>query len=382
MMKVLWLCGLPRRIQDEALKGEALGSSADWSWVLGHLPPPSDVELHIACPVTKGPWKTRSVEFGGACFHLVRCLPGRVQTGYLLESSFFAPLVRRLQPALIHGWGTESSFGAMACGLSPRHHVVQVQGLINAYLPHLPPTKRYRYLAWRERRTLARARHVFVESGYSLSITKPYCGKHTQIYTVDHPLRSEFLNGPASTGNETELLFLGSLENRKGYLEAVRAFAQAATGTWRLTLIGGGDPDVVTSLHRVIADSGAADRISHQSCASVQEVVEKMRKSSVFLLPSHMDTGPTALKEALAMGLWPVCYDNSGPREFIKRFEYGSLARTGSIEELTLVLKEDMRKRPWQHPGRGDKVVRRVREALNADKIWGSLIRLYEGIVA
>jgi glycosyltransferase involved in cell wall biosynthesis len=56
--------------------------------------------------------------------------------------------------------------------------------------------------------------------------------------------------------------------------------------------------------------------------------LQAMQESAMFLLPSHMDTGPTALKEALAMGLWPVCYDNSGPAELIRRFQFGSLMQT------------------------------------------------------
>lgn len=380
-MRILWLCGLPRCIQEEALHGEALGAQSAWSWVIGHLPPPAGVELHIACPVTKGPWAARSVDFNGATFHLVRCPRGRVQTGYLLEPLFFAPVVRKLQPALIHGWGTESSFGHLARGFSPRHHVVQVQGLINAYLPHLPALKRYRYLAWRERRTLAQARHVFVESEYSRSITQPFCGQETQIHTVDHPLRPEFLDGPKASGEENEVLFLGSLEERKGYLDAVLAFAAAASADWRLTMVGSGAAVAEAALHQAIADSGAAEQIRHQSQASAQEVVERMQNAAIFLLPSYMDTGPTALKEALATGLWPVCYDNTGPKEYVRRFDYGSLAPTGDIAALADQLRTAMKERPWAKSRRLETVAQQVREVLSAKAIWSELIHLYECIL-
>ena len=53
-LKVLWICGLPRQVQNDVLGGKDHGAHADWSWVMGHLPPPDNVELHIACRVARG----------------------------------------------------------------------------------------------------------------------------------------------------------------------------------------------------------------------------------------------------------------------------------------------------------------------------------------
>ena len=51
-MKVLWICGLPNEVRLNGFK-ECLSPvpTAAWSWILGHLPPPNEVELHILCPV-------------------------------------------------------------------------------------------------------------------------------------------------------------------------------------------------------------------------------------------------------------------------------------------------------------------------------------------
>lgn len=45
-MKVLWICGLPRGIVRDGY-----GVRSELSWIVGHLPPPEEVELHILCPV-------------------------------------------------------------------------------------------------------------------------------------------------------------------------------------------------------------------------------------------------------------------------------------------------------------------------------------------
>ena len=271
------------------------------------------MELHIACPVTAGPWRSRTYEYQGATLHLIRLPPGRLQSGFLFDPLFFLGLYRRLRPDVVHGWGTEDSFSTTAKFLAPKRHVVQVQGLINAYLPHFPASKSLRYVAFREKGNLRTAKHVFVESGFSKQITLPYCGSNTQTFVVDHPLRPDFLTAKTGGSSPKEVLFLGSITERKGFLDAIRAFAQGAPPDWRLTMIGPGakaDFDILSSEVKTL---GLEGRFKHLTKVDTPEVIEHMRNASIYLLPTLMDTGPTALKEALAMGLWPVCYDNSAP---------------------------------------------------------------------
>jgi glycosyltransferase involved in cell wall biosynthesis len=348
---------------------------------MGHLPPPDDVELHIACPVTKGVWRNREIRYGGATFHLVRCLPGRLWSGFLLDPFMYVPLYRRLRPDMVHGWGTEDSHSITASFLAPERAVVQVQGLINDYLPHLPNLRRMRYIAWRERRTLARARHVFVESAFSRSITEPHCGGGTQIHAVDHPLRKEFLHAALDMPRAKEILFLGTLNPRKGCMDAVEATATVGS-EWRLHMVGAGGAQVVEELRERARQRGLGDRISFTSNATVAEVIGFMQRASIFLLPTYKDTGPTALKEALAAGLWPLCYDNSGPREYINRFQWGSLVETGCVEALGASLRELTLSQPWTDTERMRNVARRVRAELSAETIWAILCRNYRNILA
>ncbi len=378
-MKVLWICGLPRQVQEGELGGRDYGAHAEWSWILGHLPPPNNVELHITCPSIKVR-KPKKIKYSGCTFHLVPCLPGRLQVGFLLDPFFFRGIVKKLNPDVVHGWGTEDSYSVMVQTLAPEKCVVQVQGLINAYRNYLPNTLGIKYVALQERKTLSRARTVFVESGYSKEITEPYCGEKTSIIQVDHPLRSSFLKTPSASGRGQEILFLGSICERKGYQDAVTAFQQLPNMEWKMTLVGNGSPQDVAELNEQIAQVSVAGRITHIPQASSDTIVELMQRASIFLLPSKMDTGPTALKEALAMGLWPICYANSGPKEYITRFGYGSLASTGDVVELAEQLKTAVDKKPWLHNERLEMLVSRVRHELCADTIWQQLIRHYHDI--
>jgi glycosyltransferase involved in cell wall biosynthesis len=379
-MKILWICGLPQAVAASLHPGWAKGRAA-WSWIMGHLPPPGEVELHIACPVTEGPWRSYEVQWDHATFHVIRCLPGRLWSGFLIDPLWYLPLHRRLNPDVVHGWGTEDSFSITASFLNPRRSVVQVQGLINEYLDHLPPLRRLRYIAWRERRTLKRARHVFVESRYSQDMALPYCGPSTDIRIVDHPLRPEFLSAPLSSGAGHRILFVGTLDRRKGALDAVRAFAAGAPQPWELCLIGKGSPEFHAAAETLAREAGVAGRVRFVPEADVHEVVEAMQRSAVFLLPSYMDTGPTALKEALAMGLWPIGYDNSGPAELIRRFDFGSLVKTGDIDGLTRVLREKLETGSQIKQDMRNAMAKKVRAALGRTAVWDALISAYKDII-
>lgn len=380
-MRLLWICGLPREIQEVMCPGEDLGARLAWSWILGHLPPPDTVELHIACPITRGPWKSRIIEYKGATFHLLRCLPGRIHAGFLLDPYRYQSLYARLKPDIVHGWGTEDSHSIAAMHVAPRSHVVQVQGLINEYLPRLPKSRILKYIAWRERITLRRARHVFVESKYSGEIAQPYCGPATRLHYVDHPLRQELLSGPATSGMEERAIFIGTLDGRKGYMDAVEAFAEAAPPEWQLAVVGSGRQENIARFDKTVAARHLEGRVQRTSDAPAEEIARLLRSSSIFLLPSYLDTGPTALKEALALGLWPVCYRNSGPQEYITRFQYGSLCETGSLTGLSATLREAIVRKPWQEQGRLYSVSTQVREELCAATIWNRLAELYKRIL-
>ena len=131
-----------------------------------------------------------------------------------------------------------------------------------------------------------------------------------------------------------------------------------------------------------VASLGGDSRVSLVGRKSTAEIVEVLKKSPIFLLPSYSDTGPTALKEALAMGLWPVCYDNTGPKELIERYAFGSLVETGDVQGLTVTLERIVKDRPWNDDQRLAACSERIRNDLNASRIWEQLKDVYNTVIS
>jgi len=380
-MRILWLCGLPFEVQERALGGGSYGAYAAWSWVMGHLPPPPGVELHIACRTSRHT-QPQTLDYRDARIHLVPVRSrGRAFSLFQFDSRYFAPVVRQIQPDIIHGWGTEDAYALAAIRLAPQRHLVQVQGNVNAYRQRVPMSWITWFTAWSERIALRRARHVVAENDYSLDSVRSMVATQS-LHVVEHPIRSDFLTGPPVTGQGKQVVFIGAVEERKGIWDAVTAFNQAAPADWKFTIIGNGLAPAIEKLHTTIRALGLTDRVIHHPRIEAGQIVDQLRLASVFLLPTRIDTGPTALKEAIAMGLWPVCYDNSGPGHYVRQFQFGTLARDLDPSDLAAKLKQVIAAAPWQQPEHRVKIESVIRPQFQRERIWGDLLKLYEHITA
>jgi len=380
-MRILWLCSLPLAVQQSALGGENHGAQVAMSWILAHLPPPPEVDLHIAC-LWPGGTQRKTVEFGGVPFHLMPCpAHGRALTLFQRDTGFFRPVFDELRPDVVHGWGTEDSFGLVARRLAPARHVIGIQGLITAYRARVPMERRTLLTEITERLTLRPARWVVAESAYSERAARPLCPR-AEITVIEHPLRPEFLAAEPGDGSAKTVLFVGGVSERKGISDALRGFAAAEAADWSLRVVGSGTPEDEARMHRLAAELRLGARFAHDRGLAAPEIVALMQRSAIFLLPTRIDTGPTALKEALTMGLWPVCYDNTGPGEYLRAFRFGSLARDLEPGDLATTLGQALAERPWRDQESRAQLRAATRRLFAPAEIWRQLQDLYRKIGA
>lgn len=379
-MKVLWICGLPSEVQREVLRGVDYGANAAWSWIMGHLPPPPGIELHIACRTARHT-APQEFDYRGARFHLVPVKArARLFCLFQFDWQYFEPVAERLRPDLIHGWGTEDAYSNIALKLAPRRHLVQIQGSINACRAYAPMHWITVLSALNERRVLARAGRVVAENEASLNLVRTHI-RRAKTYVVEHPVREGFLRSELAPGRDNQIIFVGALEDRKGLWEAMEAFRVAAPDDWRLAVVGEGTPKAVADLHRQLAVPELKGRAAHHSGLRGDELVALMCSSSILLLPTWIDTGPTVLKEALSLGLWPVCYDNSGPGYYLRRFNCGRLVPDRDVSQLAVAVREVCEGRPWLEMTFRERVRLEIRPFFSKDRIWKDLQRVYAEII-
>ena len=354
--------------------------SAAWSWIVGHLPPPKNVDLHILCPVFGMKDTEAHFNYGEAhwhCFRLKRWEPLFLRLRFYWSIRAF---VKILKPDVVHGWGGESGCGLLATYCSP-YAVVSVQGLLRMYCAN---AKRWKIKipecggsvsSWFRRVlegwTYVRTHRLLVESETAAESLRALYGLESEV--VPHPLRSAFINHGTHGihGKGIGFLFVGQMTARKGAMDALMAFSELEDKFARLVMVGSGDQD--GEIDDFIAGHGLGNRVRRIKSCSADELRSLMAEASAIVVSSYGDTGPTVLKEALSQGLCPICYDNTGAAELVGRYTFGEVCPTRSVKDLATAMKRIC----CDPPQRDKMVAENVQRDLSHDAAWSALRRVY-----
>lgn len=109
----------------------------------------------------------------------------------------------------------------------------------------------------------------------------------------------EHLTSAGGLDIPADAVFCGAITENKGVFELVEAWKKFA-GTARLVIIGAGAPDMERRLQDMISDM---PNVSYPGAVSFFEKFRIMKQAKLFVHPSKSDYYPSAIFEALAMGL-------------------------------------------------------------------------------
>ncbi len=372
--KVVWLCGVPEKVRVEAFSDQGLLPGHSWSWIVGHLPPPPDVDLHIVCADRRIRQNISRV-WGGATFHLIKVPRGGSYFLYRGWLRAYKKKVRELVPDVVHSWGTECGFAVAALHSAPQNHVLGIQGILAVTWTVMEKRLELMLRVLNERLALRRAKRCVAESHYSCRTVSRYTS--ASVSMVPQPLRAEFLDARPGDRAEKILVYLGVLARRKGFFDAVEAFL-SVDSDWTLVCIGSPESEKGRQeIDRFLEEQKAGSRVVLTGTQTPDEILEWFKRSPLFLLPSYTDTGPNALKEAFSMGLWPICYDNTGPQELIGRYALGELVPTGDVSLLAAALERALKDKPWESSCAVPEAVKMIRQDLDPKTIWAKLKQVY-----
>lgn len=140
--------------------------------------------------------------------------------------------------------------------------------------------------------------------------------KHIGV-RIPEPKPAERRPGPL------RVLMVGRFVEKKGFEYGLQAFAGLVRRGVDARLTLAGDGPLAPTYRRLIAESGIGDRVDFPGVLRHAEVLETMRRSDVFLLPSvtarngDREGNPTVLKEACAIGLPVVASRHAGIPEAV-----------------------------------------------------------------
>lgn len=175
-----------------------------------------------------------------------------------------------------------------------------------------------------------------------------------------------------AASNHKLIVGVGRLEYEKGFDRLIKAFASATTEHphWHLALYGEGSQRA--ALQQLITDHNLDGRVSLHGW--VRPLWESLARATMFCLPSRYEGFPSALLEAMAVGVPCISVDcESGPRAIVRTGENGLLVDP-SVEGLA----EGIRR--WIEDPQERERIGQAGPAVTDEFGWERMVDAYEGL--
>lgn len=147
--------------------------------------------------------------------------------------------------------------------------------------------------------------------------------------------------------SENIILYAGTVNERKGYADLIRAFAKIAKAfpDWRVVFAGNGEIEQGKSLAKEL---GIENQIEFVGWVSGEEKEALFRAASIFCLPSYAEGFPMAVLDAWAYGLPVITTPVGGIPDVADDGENMLLFSPGHIDKLAdnisrLITNNDLR---------------------------------------
>ena len=142
---------------------------------------------------------------------------------------------------------------------------------------------------------------------------------------------------------EKEIVSVGRFTTEKNYPLLLKAFQKVAERANDFILKIYGKVDERLKLEKLCKELGIADKVLFMG--QVDDILDRIRNASVFVLSSISEGMPNALLEAMAIGLPVVATDcpSGGPRQLICDGENGLLVSNNDVDALASAILKIIR---------------------------------------
>lgn len=267
-----------------------------------------------------------------------------VSTMFYAQRRRFRSLLRQYRPDVIHAQGADASgYLAVKSGYPT---IITIHGILTE-CANLRSS-----LIWRLREraqaiinegvVIKRARNIIAISPY---VSRYYQGRlRAEVFDIPNAIAASYFS-LRRRPEPGRVLFAGRITGGKGIADLIRALARHPEAADRVVLAGATpDPAFASNLRSLVARLGLADCVEFLGLLDETRLLEEFARASLLVLPSHQETAPMVIQQAMAASLPVVATRVGGIPDMIKDGESGLLYEAGDIEGLSralLLLRRD-----------------------------------------
>ncbi len=151
-------------------------------------------------------------------------------------------------------------------------------------------------------------------------------------------------NGFEKSKNQgnTEIIFIGQLIRRKGVDILLEAIAPLFNEYENLYLIIIGDGEEKTALKEFVSEKKIDKRIAWEGVVQSKEILSRLEKAYILILPSRWDGWGMVINEAFSIGVPVIVSDQCGAADLVKPNINGYVFKSEDVKDLRRCLRESL----------------------------------------
>jgi glycosyltransferase involved in cell wall biosynthesis len=220
--------------------------------------------------------------------------------------------LRRLQPDIVHAWGTELIYPAALRDFGGPT-ILSMQGVLTEYqrIGGLPGDWRWRRMVAGEPAMIRSATIVTCESEWGIARVKEI-DPSAECRLVEYGVHPRFFEVPWQPRPDLPYaVYVGGADTRKGFDLLVEAMKLLPNRKWELRLAG--DDKMKTAIE--------AAGLANVRCLGLlpwDHMQRELQGAWAFVLPTRGDTSPNSVKESRVIGVPVVTTRHGGQAGYIK----------------------------------------------------------------
>ena len=318
----------------------------------------------------------------GTTFHVLKTpIWLRLATLFWADTLLIKRACRRINPDLVHAWGTEKGAALIASRLA-YPYVMTIQGLLGWYKQVVPLAPYDRFVERIERLSLPRARVVTTESTFAVEYLHQRYPRLRVIQAEHAPNRAFLAVRRQPQTNPLHFISVGVLSFRKGTDLLLQALDQLCPDLpFRATLVTDRNCRYLDSLRTGVSDA-LWQRLDFKYHILPNEVAKELERATMLLLPTRADTSPNAVKEATVAGVPVVASNVGGIPDYVFPGQNGLLFPPGDLLQFLRALRT-----ACDHPLFGQGLVEpqslaRARAHLSPELMAANFLKAYDAALA
>lgn len=268
----------------------------------------------------------------GQTFHIIPRwkLSISMLTGYLAETIRVRKTLKKIQPDVLHAWGSEDVYGIAGAFSGIHHRIFTLQGSLTEYVRILGGPPLFRLQSLYERPTVKGYNRGTAESPGAAALLQEL-NPDMEIELVDYGVNLEFFAADWNPAKAPEIVFVGGISTRKGVADLVAVAKRPELAHIQFRFVGDGPL-------RSAFESEGLRNVEWLGNCNRQTVIEHLSRAWALVMPTLADTGPTVVKEARVIGLPVVTTTSAGASSYVIDSGCGMVITAGDKDALAAAI--------------------------------------------